>query len=283
VNTALCLTVYGIVVTVAAPRWLRSATGRGRLPRLEIGTWLLAMLTGILCPLLAAVTLARAHIVWFAAIGWVLLAIVAARLTWAATATCRDIHSRRRDHGELLALLGRPDSELDAIVIDADQPLVYCLRAPRPTVVVTTGARRALTPIQLSAALAHERAHLTGRHHLLLTILHMAARAVPWLPLFAQALTIVGGLLEMSADDAAARHYGPRTVAAAICAMSHRPAPAGALGAAGPSALGRGQRLCATEALWRIAAGRLIVAVTVVALAAGPYAFNLLPLCPTRW
>lgn len=282
-NTALCLTAYGIAVTVAAPRWLQSVAGSGRLPRLEVGAWLLAMLTGSVCLLLATVALARAHTVWFAVVGWGLLTIVLARLAWSVALTCRDTRGRRRDHAELLAILGKLDPELDAILIEADQPLVYCLPGPRPTVVVTSAARRALTPMQLSAALAHERAHLIGRHHLLLTVLHAAARALPWLPLFTLAPAGVSGLLEMRADDAAAFRYGARTVAGAITAMGGRAAPAGALGAAGPSALRRGQRLCAVETRWRMVAGRLMVAVTILGLAAGPYAFNLLPLCPSRW
>jgi hypothetical protein len=47
-------------------------------------------------------------------------------------------------------------------------------------------------------------------------------------------------LLEMRADDVAARRHGRHTVAAAIAALSRRPAPVGALGVAGPSALARG-------------------------------------------
>jgi hypothetical protein len=62
--------------------------------------------------------------------------------------------------------------------------------------------------------------------------------------------------------------------------MMQRAAPAGAPGAAGSSALRRGQWLCADETHWRIRTGQLTVAVTVLALAAGPHAFNLLPLCP---
>jgi Zn-dependent protease with chaperone function len=250
---------------------------------LEIGAWLLAMFTGSASLLFAVATLNSAHTGWIAVVGWTALAGVVARLGWAVVVTCRETRVRRRDHSELLAILGRSDPELGVVVVEAAQPLVYCLPARQPVVVVTSAALRELSPAQLSAALVHERAHLAGRHHLLLTILHSAARAVPWLPLFAQAPDIVGGLLEMRADDAAARAYGRRTVAAAIAAMGHRAAPAGALGAAGPSALQRGQRLCVDETLWRMTTGWLTTAVTVLALAAGPYAFSLLPLCPSRW
>jgi hypothetical protein len=87
----------------------------------------------------------------------------------------------------------------------------------------------------------------------------------------------------MRADDAAARRYGRRTVAAAIVVMSKRAAPVGALGAAGPSALARGMRLCATEPGWRVCTGRMLVALTVLLLAGGPYLSATLPPCPHSW
>lgn len=279
-SSALCLTGYGVVLAITAPRWLSHAISRGRAPRLEIGAWLLALATTTSSLLLATISVARDGNPWLATIGWVLLAAGVARVLWAGEVTRRESRSRRRSHSQLVAILGRPDPRLGAVIVDAGEPLVYCLRTPAPTVVVTTAARQALTPSQLSAALAHERAHLTGRHHLLLAIVYSAARAVPWLALFTQAALTVGELLEMRADDAAARRYGRRTVATAIAAMSRRPAPVGALGAAGPSALARGLRLCSTEPTWRTRSDRLLVAATVLALAAGPYLAATLPLCP---
>jgi hypothetical protein len=128
-----------------------------------------------------------------------------------------------------------------------------------------------------------KRAHLAGRHHLLLTIGSTLGRAVPWLLLFTRIGPEVAGLLEMRADDIAARRHGRRTVAAAIAAMTRQPAPAGALGAAGPSALTRGLRLCRTEPPWRMWAHRAALTVTVLALAAGPYLYSTSPLCAHPW
>jgi Zn-dependent protease with chaperone function len=48
--------------------------------------------------------------------------------------------------------------------------LLYCVPGRLPTIVVTTGALAVLEPEQLAAVLAHERAHLAGRHHLLLAV-----------------------------------------------------------------------------------------------------------------
>jgi hypothetical protein len=283
VNTTLCLAGYGLAVAVAAPRWLTRTACTQRAPRLGIAAWLLAMATTAASMLAGAVTLVHSTNRWWEATGWLLLAAALTRGAWAGTVTGRDVRTRRSEHGQLVAILGRVDPRLDVVMVEAPEPLVYCLPTPSPTVVVTTAARRALSPLQLAAALAHERAHLAGRHHLLLTLVHTAARTMPWLALFTQAPPAVAGLLEMRADDAAARRYGRRTVAAAIAAMSMRPAPTGALGAAGPSALTRGLRLCATRPTWRTRTDQLALMLTVLALAAGPYLWAALPPCPHPW
>jgi Zn-dependent protease with chaperone function len=183
-----------------------------------------------------------------------------------------------------VAILGRRDPRLGVVMIEAAEPVVYCLRGPAPMVVVTTGAHRLLTKAQMSAALAHERAHLAGRHHLLLAGAMVARRAVPWLRLFTRAEPALSGLLEMRADDVAAGTHGRRTVAAAIAAMSARPTlagtlPAGALGAVGPSALARGVRLCGTEPVWRVRLAQFGLALTILVLAASPNLTTVLPFC----
>jgi len=52
---------------------------------------------------------------------------------------------------------------------------------------------------------AHERAHLTGHHALIVTGLRGLAAVFPRLALFRQGLQHVSRLLEMCADDAAVR------------------------------------------------------------------------------
>jgi Zn-dependent protease with chaperone function len=282
-NTALCLAGYGLLVGLLAPRWLISTAKADRAPRLGVAAWLLAMATSALSLLACTATLARLDNPWLAVTGWLLLTAGLGRACWAGVTTRRDIRARRNAHQELVAILGRPDPRLGAVIVDTPERLIYCLPRPSPTVVLTTGARDVLSPAELSAALAHEWAHLAGRHHLLLAIVRATARALPWLALFTEAEAAVASLLEMRADDAAARRHGRRTVAAAIAAMGSRAAPVGALGAAGPSALTRGLRLCANDPAWRVGTERLVLAVTVLALAAGPPLWAVLPFCPHTW
>jgi Zn-dependent protease with chaperone function len=283
VNTAVCLAGYGVVLGVVAPAWLTRVAGSGRAPRLGIAAWLLAGGTVAGSLLAAAAALIRSGSLALVVAGWVLLLVGGTRVGWAGRATWRGVRHRRAAHRQLVAIVGQPDPRLGVVMVEAAEPLVYCLPAPAATVVVTTAARRALSRGQLRAALTHERAHLAGRHHLLLAVAAAVGRALPWLPVFAQAGAALASLLEMRADDAAARVHGRRTVAAAIAAMGSRPAPVGVLGMAGGSALARGLRLSQDEPAWRARLGQLGLAATVLALSAGPYLAGVLPMCPHPW
>ncbi|MFD7447971.1 M48 family metalloprotease [Kitasatospora sp. NPDC059827] len=95
-------------------------------------------------------------------------------------------------------------------------------------IVVTSGMLRALSGPERSALLAHERAHLTGRHHVFLALAEHAADVHPALrPLRAP----LGYHLERWADEVAAARIGDRAVTAravgrAALAASRSPWPA---------------------------------------------------------
>ncbi|MEU4116894.1 M56 family metallopeptidase [Kitasatospora sp. NPDC028055] len=95
-------------------------------------------------------------------------------------------------------------------------------------IVVTSGMLRALSGPERSALLAHERAHLTGRHHVFLALAEHAADIHPALrPLRAP----LGYHLERWADEVAAARIGDRAVTAravgrAALAASRSPWPA---------------------------------------------------------
>jgi Zn-dependent protease with chaperone function len=106
------------------------------------------------------------------------------------------------------------------VVLDDPRPAAYCAAGRPAAIVVTSGALAVLDPPQLRAVLAHERAHLAGRHHALVTVVRGLAATVPRVPLFARGADQVARLTEMTADDAAARAAGRRTVAAALIALA---------------------------------------------------------------
>ncbi|MGR6918110.1 M48 family metalloprotease [[Actinomadura] parvosata] len=72
----------------------------------------------------------------------------------------------RRRHADAPALLGQHDHELDAVVADYEERLACCLPGRKGHAVITTGALRSPAPEQVATVLAHERAHLRGRHPL---------------------------------------------------------------------------------------------------------------------
>ncbi|CAM5537599.1 MULTISPECIES: M56 family metallopeptidase [Streptomyces] len=136
-------------------------------------------------------------------------------------------HARVRRHAHR-ALTGLPGTGV-AVLPDA-LPYAYALPGGRrDRVVVTTGLLDHLEPAERRALFAHERAHLTERHHRFLLAVQLAARANPFLrPL----RTAVSYTAERWADEAAAQAVGSRrTVAHAIgkAALMSRGAPVATL------------------------------------------------------
>ncbi len=149
----------------------------------------------------------------------------------------------RREHAALVAATGRPGPEPGVGVLDDDTPAAYCLPRGHYRVVISAGALDVLDTDQLRAVLAHERAHLDGRHHLILSGAAALSRAFPRVPLFAQAGPELGRLAEMAADDAAARRQGAEHLARALVILSRAGARPAALAAGGPAAVARIERL----------------------------------------
>jgi Zn-dependent protease with chaperone function len=115
---------------------------------------------------------------------------------------------RARAHAAVLRLAGRPDRVLDAVVVQHDRAASYCLPGRGGRIVVTSKAIQLLTPAQLDAVLAHERAHQRGHHHLLLCLTTALRRAIPRVRLVRYADEEVRRLTEVIADDTAARTHG---------------------------------------------------------------------------
>ena len=118
-------------------------------------------------------------------------------------------HTRVRRHAHR-ALTGLPGTGV-AVLPDA-LPYAYALPGGRrDRVVVTTGLLDHLEPAERRALFAHERAHLTERHHRFLLAVQLAARANPFLrPL----RTVVSYTAERWADEAAAQAVGSRRTVA---------------------------------------------------------------------
>jgi beta-lactamase regulating signal transducer with metallopeptidase domain len=187
--------------------------------------------------------------------------------------------AHRRQHRKMLRIVAREDDRHpDVWVIDHPVPVAYCLPARSRPIVVSSGAQARLDANELAAVLAHERAHLRHRHHLLLLLLDVACVLLPWLPTVRRAKISLPPLLEMAADDAAARRCGRRALSAALLRLTVLPGPAGALAAAGTRggdpAQALARRLVRLEtATAKVSNGASVLAwVTAIATIAGPLA-----------
>ncbi|MEV7026832.1 M56 family metallopeptidase [Kitasatospora sp. NPDC093558] len=168
------------------------------------------------------------------------LAAAVAALALAAL-TALAVRTARRHHHDLrTARAALPTKETrprhadhHLTVVDDERADAFALpgrlhRAEPGRIVVTAGMLRALSAPERAALLAHERAHLTGRHHLFLALAEHAAAIHPALRLLR---TPLGYHLERWADEVAAAHVGDRTVTAravgrAALAANRSPWPA---------------------------------------------------------
>jgi hypothetical protein len=126
--------------------------------------------------------------------------------------------------------------------------------------------------------LAHEHAHARERHHLALAPFHALRRALPCRAT-ARAVARVELLLEMCADDRAARRHGAAALVGALrrfTDLGTSPAPPGALAAADQATLLRIQRLRRAEPPLN-ATVRVAVVVTALVVAATPISLFVLP------
>lgn len=162
-----------------------------------------------------------------------------------------DAEGARRRQRELLALLAHGDPKVPgALVVDHPAAAAYCLPGIRSQIVVSAGTLDLLAPAELTAVLAHERAHVRARHDLVLIPFTSLRRAFPRSRVIAQAYRTVALLVEMMADDRALRVRGlvPRELATALLRFGTAGAdgaPAGALAAAEGELTARVNRLLA--------------------------------------
>lgn len=273
-NAVTFLMLYAVTLSWLAPAGLNAAAAPVAYPRLAVVSWLAAVGTAI-CAWVGAIvilTVGAGHaLITNTAVTFCVETLgitdairlptsVATALTVALLAVTIVVvlHTGRRvvramlrtqrcnqRHAEAVRIVGRPTQHRGVLSIEADRAAVYCVSGGGTSAIVaTTAALRLLDDEGLNAVLAHERAHLRGRHHLLVGALTALATALPRLPLMRHAAQCVPPLLEMCADDAAIRHHRRTPLVAGLVVLStgHR-LPEGSLAAAGSAVLERVLRL----------------------------------------
>lgn len=149
----------------------------------------------------------------------------------------------RRRHHEVLSMVGRAGPDAGVTLLDHKAPVVYCVAGRPHRIVLTTAAGDVLDEAQLAAVLAHERAHLRGRHDFAVGAGVALARAFPWPRVFRDARDEVTRLVELLADDNATGSTSRLHLAEAMLNLADQKPPAGALSAGGSAAATRVRRL----------------------------------------
>jgi bla regulator protein blaR1 len=270
VSASAVLLAFAVTVAVVAPVLLRRAAWLDFSPRIGIVLWQLATVSALVSFVAGAATLCLT--LWSGATPAVFLrtcfallgqgemdspmmligsagvmaaAVAGLRLAYCAGRTALGIGRERCRQRRRLALVGHRDAAWpDAVVIDRPEATAFCLPGRRGgTVVLSTGTLARLAPGEVHAVLAHERAHLRGRHDLVVWAARSLREAFPFVPLFRAAADALPGLVEMAADDVASRHAGRRVLASALLGMAEASTPAFALGVGGSTITCRVRRL----------------------------------------
>jgi Zn-dependent protease with chaperone function len=283
-SIAAGLVLYAAVLSWFGPGLLTRITNRGINPKLGVAAWLTAVLGVIAAWMAAMIVLTLDALdalpsgpVWrmcLEVLGYSghidmarpVAATTASALIVAASTltvfvarrivrTLRTLRSASHQHATAARVIGSPTRFRDVVVVEDDHPAAYCVAGRPCAIVVTSAALASLHDDQLAAVLAHEQAHLSGRHHHILMLLRATAAGLPRLPLAAAGPNVVARLLEMCADDTAARRHGSHPLLCGLMTLVARPpVTASAMGAASTAVLDRASRLAAPAprgARWR--------------------------------
>jgi Zn-dependent protease with chaperone function len=233
----VALVTLALLLAWPVPRLLARVTAVRRGPRAALVLWQSTAVAAVLAALFAA----PAAVPWLVGSAprlresWPVLALAAAvtgivtvRLLVSGDRVGRNLRSVRRRHRELVDLLAT-EGEGHTRVLEHTTPTAYCLPGVRRRVVLTQGTIDRLSPDELDAVMAHERAHLAARHDLVMEFFTVVHEAVPGFVRSSSALREVHLLIEVLADRAAVRRAGVVTTARAIVGMADGPKPAGAM------------------------------------------------------
>ncbi|PPF34374.1 hypothetical protein C5C10_09205 [Rathayibacter sp. AY1A3] len=222
------------VMMLAAPAFLASSSWRLRFPRLALTLWyatfaggVLALTASLLVSVLAAVLTRQTHddVNWveptvLVVFGWVGLAACGALLALVFAQAEPLAHAERRLQAQfsLLAAMSscRQVRGVDVVTVESDLPVALSVPGAEPRVILSTRLVAELSPVQLRAVIEHERAHLVQRHGLVSQIARLNRLCLPVLPAARELERTTSLLIELIADDAAARQVGAVNVANAL-------------------------------------------------------------------
>ncbi|MFJ1757146.1 M56 family metallopeptidase [Kitasatospora sp. NPDC088134] len=249
----LDLLLLGLLLATVAPSRLARARWPEREPVLALLVWQMLVVAVLLCCVLSLLLASAAALPsWRALVfagapagvegayglagaeGWGRLsaAVLAAGGLWTAVSLAREVRSARAERDHRHAQLVRRAPELPdslrprrrvrepLVVLENLRPQAWSLPGPRARLVVTTGALQQLSDRELAAVLSHERGHVRARHHWLAQCAQALATGFPGVGVFSAFRDQVAVLVELAADDRAARRHGRVTTALALAELN---------------------------------------------------------------
>lgn len=226
---ALMLFGAAAVHPLLLPRLLTVGDWQVRRPRLALELWLIALFSGLACGLAGVAMLVTARFMlpaqaadWHATLLTVAALVATGTIAAASAFAVRVARPLLAPHHTVATVAPRPLSREERpgftmVRFAAEEPVAYSIGGRRPKILVSTGLEILLTRDQLQAVLAHEYAHLRGRHSWAAVIAELLDQRLP-VPLpgsrdFRRAVLL---LVELAADDDAAHHAGAVHLANAL-------------------------------------------------------------------
>jgi Zn-dependent protease with chaperone function len=229
------LVLAAIILVLAAPLVLADGAWRMKRPRLALTAWHATFLGGVLClaaslavSVLAAVAQGRGQLSnWveptaLVVFGWVGLAAVGGLIAVLFAHAEPLSHADRRLQAEFTLLAAASTSTchevrgVEVVTVESSAPIALSLPGPESRIVVSSHLTEALSAPQLRAVIEHERAHLVQRHALVSQIAYLNRVCLPMLPAARELERTTSLLVELIADDEAARQVGAVNTANAL-------------------------------------------------------------------
>lgn len=223
------------IILLLAPLVLTAGNWQVRHPRLALTLWFCAFFAGIangiasiLLSLLAGLgggqvaNITEAKMLLVA--GWAGVAMLCAVITVVSAFAEPLAESWRANIGQFapVAIARERHDGVTLVWFEAPEPFACAVPSATPEIFVSTSLQRLLSEAQLRAVLAHERAHLRQRHGIAVRIAEINALCVPRILPAGRALKRATLLLvELIADDAAARRVGTDQLASALRTLGH--------------------------------------------------------------
>lgn len=222
------------VELVVSPWVMTLGRWQVRFPRTALTLWFMAFFAG--CALAAGSVVAAVHAgvnashmptaaeaIAVTVASWMSLGAMGAVLAFVAASAEPLVASQRETVGRLapVAISRQERPGFTLVWFESADPVAYAVPGRAPEILVSTGLRALLSPAQVQAVVAHEYAHLRHRHGWAVRIAEINALCLPRVLRAGRGLrraTLL--LIELMADDAAARQAGAVNVANALARMA---------------------------------------------------------------